>query len=135
MDRDWYDFKRLYGGYEGARKHFEDACETLFRKLHPQKNVKGVNSSSGDGGIDIFTGDYGKTPLTVVQCKFFLEEFGESQKNQVRRSFQRAIENKDYEMKEWILAIPREFESKNHEWWSTWIGNLQKSTILFPRLV
>ena len=97
MNKDWADFKALYGNMAGARKAFENACETLYRKKYVDEHVSQVSVKHGDGGIDIFIGEFGVEPITVIQCKFFLESFGDSQKAQIRNSFNTAISSDEYE--------------------------------------
>ena len=36
MHRDWNDFKVLHSNIAGAREAFENACETLFKKIYPE---------------------------------------------------------------------------------------------------
>lgn len=120
MNRDWTDFKGLHGNLAGAREAFEDACETLFRKINSDKSVSQVKVKIGDGGIDIFIGEFGVEPITVIQCKFFLESFGESQKSQIRESFDTAINSDKYELKEWKLCVPRVIDIDEHSWWFKW---------------
>ena len=90
MNRNWYDFKILHSNFAGARLAFENACETLIRVQHPDKNVKSVRIKQGDGGIDIFLGNLGVEPIDVFQCKFFLDNVGTSQKSQIDKSFLKA---------------------------------------------
>jgi len=120
MQRDWRDFKALYGNIEGARDGFEDACEILFRKKYPDFHVSKMAVKQGDGGIDIFIGEFGVEPIIVIQCKFFLDEFKESQQAQVRESFNRAIKSDKYELKEWVLCIPRVIDIDENAWWFKW---------------
>jgi len=120
MNRDWNDFKALYGNISGAREAFEGACETLFRKMNPNKHVSQVKVKVGDGGIDVFIGEFGVEPISVIQCKFFLESFEESQKDQIRKSFQTAVTSEKYQLKEWILCIPRVIDIDENSWWFKW---------------
>ncbi|WP_426091301.1 hypothetical protein [Flavobacterium sp. DSR3-2] len=120
MNRDWIDFKSLHSNIAGARESFENACEMLFRKIHSDKSVSQVKVKLGDGGIDIFIGELGIEPITVIQCKFFLESFENSQKSQIRDSFDTAITSTKYELKEWILCIPRVIDIDEHSWWFKW---------------
>ncbi|QDK79962.1 hypothetical protein EXU85_15630 [Spirosoma sp. KCTC 42546] len=126
MDRDWTDFKALYSNIDGARKAFADSCETVFRKEYSDKNVQQVAVKRGDGGIDIFVGDYGQEPIDVYQCKYFLEEIEQAQKNQIQKSFKTAITSSDYEMKSWTLCIPRTFNQDELKWWAEWKGKREK---------
>lgn len=120
MNRDWTDFKSIHTNLGGAREAFESACETLFRKKHEGEHVSQVSVKQGDGGVDIFIGEFGVEPITVIQCKFFLETFGDSQKGQIRESFNTAINSNKYELKEWILCIPRVIDIDETSWWFKW---------------
>ena len=120
MQKNWRDFKSLYGNIEGARDGFEDACQTLFDKVYPDKQVSKMAVKQGDGGIDICIGELGVEPVTVIQCKFFLETFGASQKSQIKKSFTRAITSDKYELDKWILCIPREIDIDETSWWAKW---------------
>ncbi|GAA4824791.1 hypothetical protein [Algivirga pacifica] len=126
MERDWRDYKSLYGGLEGARSAFEKHCADLFQEIYPDKNVKTVRVTQGDGGIDVFVGDYGNSPIVVIQCKFFLEAFENSQYQQVNDSFETAINNTEYSISEWILCIPYELSIKQHKWWGDWKSKKEK---------
>ncbi len=120
MNRNWSDFKSIHGNIDGARSAFEEACETLFRKIYVDKHVSQVSVKKGDGGIDIFVGEFGVEPITVIQCKFFLDTFDEAQFAQIRNSFTTAQESKKYELKEWILCIPRVIDIDENSWWFKW---------------
>ncbi|MGB6036091.1 MAG: hypothetical protein WBG42_07470, partial [Cryomorphaceae bacterium] len=120
MNRDWTDFKSLHSNIAGAREAFENACESVYRMKHKGEHVSQVKVKHGDGGIDIFIGELGINPITVIQCKFFLESFGDSQKSQIRKSFQRAVTSEKYELKEWILCIPNVIDIDENAWWFKW---------------
>lgn len=123
MNRDWRDFKAIHSNLEGARESFEDACELLFRKVYPNKHVSKVQVKHGDGGIDVFIGEFGIEPITVIQCKFFLDSFSDSQKTQIKSSFNTAFNNKKFELKEWILCMPRSIDIDENSWWFKWKHN------------
>lgn len=114
------DFKAINTNISGAREAFENACETLFRTIYMQQNVQKVKVEHGDGGIDIFIGELGIEPITVIQCKFFLDGIGESQKSQIRNSFITAIESKNYELESWILCVPCIPDIDTFSWWFKW---------------
>ncbi|MDB5024280.1 MAG: hypothetical protein JWP78_2035 [Mucilaginibacter sp.] len=120
MNRDWNDFKSIHSNIAGAREAFENACETLFRKVYTGKHVSQVKVKQGDGGIDVFVGELGVEPITVIQCKFFLETFEESQKSQIRDSFDTALNSGKFELKEWILCLPRIIDIDENSWWFKW---------------
>lgn len=120
MNRNWTDFKSLYGNLAGAREAFEDACETLYRAIYPAQHVSQMRVKVGDGGIDIFVGEFGIEPITVIQCKFFLDSFEDSQRSQIRDSFDTSVRSNKYELKEWILCIPRVIDIDENSWWFKW---------------
>lgn len=117
---DWQDYKVRNTNVEGARAAFEKDCTTLFNIIHKDRNVKTVKVSVGDGGIDVFVGNIGVEPIIVIQCKFFLEAFGASQKQQIKDSFNTVINSVEFETEEWILCIPRTLDLKQNKWWCEW---------------
>lgn len=119
------DFKYILLKHgDGARYIFENACDKSFKKEF-EKSFS-VKCNPGDEGIDIFVGDFDK-PLIVYQCKFFPESIGDSQKKQIRDSFKKAIESKEYELKEWNLCIPKVLDIEEHKWWATWKSKTTKT--------
>jgi hypothetical protein len=122
LKKDWYDFKSKYGNIEGARSAFELACETLFRKENAGKNVQQVAVKQGDGGIDVFIGEISTSPITVIQCKFFLDEIGDSQKNQITNSFKKIILSEVFKVNKWILCVPRTLTLDENIWWDRWVN-------------
>lgn len=122
---DWQYYKKLNTNIEGARASFEKDCASLFNAVYPDNNVKTVKVSTGDGGIDVFIGEIGLEPVTIVQCKCFIDEFGDSQKQQIRNSFKTAITSRDYAIEKWILCIPLELTKDQHLWWSKWKKDMQ----------
>ena len=125
MERDWQDYKALHSGVAGARDAFEKTCLKLFKAKFPAKTVKGVAVKQGDGGIDVFAGELGIEPISVFQCKFFIENFVGSQKTQIKDSFDTAINSPIYKMSDWNLCIPRELDIENQAWWTKWKKSME----------
>lgn len=131
----WQSYVIKNTNIEGARASFEVDCATLFRAIFPEDDVRRVEVKRGDGGIDIFIGNVGVEPITVIQCKFFLNEFGSAQHQQISKSFKTALESPEYKIKEWILCIPGVLDLKQNLWWSNWVKdqielhNLKKGSI------
>lgn len=117
---DWETFKRYHGGINGARFCFEDLMEVLLRKENPSRNVKGVRLAQGDGGIDVFVGNIGQEKIDVYQCKYFDAGLRSSQWKQITDSYNRAIENQNYQMNKWILCLPAELSLDEHIKWEEW---------------
>lgn len=120
MNRDWRDFKSICGNIQAAREEFELVCEALFRKKYASKSVAKIALKQGDGGIDVYIGELGVEPITVIQCKFFLDAFDDPQKQQIRESFKTASTSEKFQLKEWILCIPREIDIDESGWWHGW---------------
>jgi hypothetical protein len=120
MQRDWKDFKSLYSNISGAREAFANACETVFRKKYQGNNVQQVSVKHGDGGIDIFVGNLGQDAIDVFQCKYFVDELAQAQKNQIQNSFKTAINSKEYKMESWTLCLPRILNLDELKWWGGW---------------
>jgi len=117
MDR---SFEWLWDNYkEGARTKFEEVCYQVYKSTFPSDVVKRVRVNRGDGGVDVYishsNGDY-----TIIQCKFFRKEIGKSQKEQIRDSFDSAIENHGKELTKWVLCVPILLSDKEHNWWLKW---------------
>ncbi len=119
MKRDWYDFKAINGSIEGARANFEVLCESIFRRRYKDLSVQIIRADPGDEGIDIIIGDLYDNP-TIIQCKFFIENIDESQREQIRKSFNRAINSEKYKLKRWYLCVPTTLSFKEYEWWCKW---------------
>ena len=110
---------------EGARSKFEEICTQLYHNIYSQENVKNVEVSKGDCGVDIFIGNLGIEPIDVIQCKFF-PKFGDSQKSQITKSFKTAINSSEFEVISWTLCLINQFTIKEHQWWSKWkLGNAE----------
>ncbi|WMX16137.1 hypothetical protein [Aureispira sp. CCB-E] len=118
--KNWQDFKIQCGSIEGARAEFEKVCASLFRKIYPNDFIEPVAVKQGDGGIDVLRGKIGIEPITVIQCKFFLDEIGKSQKQQIRDSYETAYQNSNYSLNNWILCVPRDLTIKELSWWNNW---------------
>ncbi|MNU92102.1 hypothetical protein D3C71_820110 [compost metagenome] len=135
MKRDWEDFKCIYG-IAGARIAFEKVCGNLFQVMHhPVKRVGQIKGNPGDWGIDVFIGELGIEQATVIQCKFFLEKIGRIQQDQINASFERAITCSHYQMKNWILCIPKELTGDEHLWFSEWKDSKIKKLGLDPNFI
>ncbi|WP_297868794.1 AAA family ATPase [uncultured Flavobacterium sp.] len=122
---DWQDYKVRNVNIEGARAAFERDCGTLFNVIYKDRNVKTVKISVGDGGIDVFIGNIGVEPISVIQCKFFLEDFGSSQKQQIKDSFNTVINSGEFVTEKWILCIPRTLDLKQNKWWCEWVDSMK----------
>jgi hypothetical protein len=75
----------------------------------------------GDGGVDAYKGDFTKNgKLIVYQSKYFSKPWGESQKRQIRASFETAANSKDFNLKEWFLCVPVRLTRQDLAWFHEW---------------
>ncbi|WP_041415805.1 hypothetical protein [Shewanella halifaxensis] len=132
MERDWNDFKGMYGNKEGARAAFEKVCGALLRNKYPNRAYE-VEVSNGDDGIDIFVGNgiFDKS-LEVFQCKFFIDGFFSSQKQQMKSSFDSIINNDKYSVKKWYIALPITLNKEQHKWFDKWKLERSKEHAIDP---
>jgi len=109
MERD-FRYLRDQHGDAGAREIFEKICSRLFSALFGA-DAHNIKVSQEDEGIDVLVGDF-SAPIDVYQCKYFIDGVGNSQKQQIRDSFKRAIESSTYKMKKWTVCLPCELTAK-----------------------
>ncbi len=117
MERDFRYLKDKYGD-AGARDVFEKICSTLLQRMYGSE-AHPIKAYPGDEGIDILIGDF-SSPIEVYQCKYFIDGINDTQKTQIRDSFNTALNSKEYQMKTWTLCIPSTMTTKEFSWWSNW---------------
>ncbi len=99
---------------------FELLIFYLMRERYPEQNVKHIEGSAGDQGVDVISGFLDDRP-TIWQCKAFSAGIKDSQKNQIRNSLKRALPY--FKPKRWVLCISCDMDSKALRWFQ----RLQKS--------
>jgi hypothetical protein len=93
---------------------FHKLCFQLLKERHPNATLHPVEGASGDEGLDIFEGELSGNP-TIWQVKSFPNGVGDSQKGQIRESFNTALRH--FKPKNWILCLSVNLDSKAHRWW------------------
>ncbi len=112
------DLQLLYG-VAGARERFEQLCTDLISA--ECSDAKGVRCSPGDGGVDVYIGDWADPEgISVFQVKYFPLGLDASQKDQVRRSFRTCIENGNFTVKRWTLCLPIDLSEEETSWFTRW---------------
>jgi hypothetical protein len=93
---------------------FERFCFHLLKEKYPGVEIRRVEGSGGDEGVDLFQGrlDVG---CVVWQCKAFPNGVGKSQKAQIKNSLQRAITSVRPVL--WVLCLSVDFDIRTHRWW------------------
>jgi hypothetical protein len=128
----WTDLTHLYGNKEGARAAFENACEMVIRAHYPLKDVRAIRVHQGDGGIDVYVGELGTSPIDVYQCKYFTDGVGNSQKQQIRNSYTAAIGSSDFKVDNWFLCLPIDLSIEEAKWFTGWSGGCSRPVKLLP---
>jgi len=115
---------------------FERLAQQLLAERHPGREIKHIAGSGGDRGIDLFEGTLTERPI-IWQCKHFPNGFKATQKKQVKKSLDDAIEN--FKPEKWILVLSIELDTSGQEWFQqlqkdyadkTSIGLFQASDIV-----
>lgn len=126
------DLQLLYG-VAGAREHFEDLCADLIRAEF--SDAKEVRCQPGDGGVDVYIGDWAKPEgISVFQVKYFPVGLGPSQKDQVRRSFRACIENNHFSVRCWTLCLPVDLSKEETIWFTKWKHQQATSSLAVGRI-
>jgi len=126
------DLQLLYG-VAGAREQFEQLCLQLITSSVP--SAKGVRADPGDGGIDVFVGDWNDPDgIEVFQVKYFPNGIKESQKQQIRASFQQCVKNAQVNTKQWTLCLPIELSEEETAWFSRWKHEVATPTLPAERI-
>jgi hypothetical protein len=92
---------------------FEELCFQLLQARFPMLKLHRIEGSSGDEGIDIFSGKI-EGEHTVWQVKFFTEKIGKTQRGSIRESFKRVISNNP--PKRWVLCLPINLDVSTFRW-------------------
>ncbi|MFC7380629.1 hypothetical protein [Sphaerisporangium rhizosphaerae] len=113
-------------GEAGAREDFEQMLVSLVSAVTGQEAAL-VRANPGDWGIDVLVGDLNGS-VEIWQSKYFIKEFGESQKKQVRESFDSAMRHAAQEghtVTRWVLCIPCAMDARTLKWWHGWRARLR----------
>lgn len=121
------DLQLIYG-VAGAREQFERLCLQLIQSVFP--TAKGVRPDPGDGGIDIFIGDWDAPEgIHVFQVKYFPNGIKESQKQQIRASFRQCLTTTTVSIRQWTLCLPLELSQEETAWFSRWKQEVATATL------
>lgn len=117
LPKEFLSWQIEYGS--GSSEKFEEICTELVQAKYGT-NVHRIAPRQGDLGIDIIIGTF-PSPFAICQCKFFFSQnIGKAQKNQIQKSFNRAVSSEEYSMTRWILFLANDMDPLEFEWWSSW---------------
>ena len=110
------------GSIEGARTDFEQMIAQMVDTTLP--GVRRVEANPGDWGIDAFIGSLEDGENAAIwQSKLFLDGVSDSQKGQIRESFDAAVTaaaDNGYQISSWILCLPCSLDAPATRWWDGW---------------
>jgi hypothetical protein len=122
------DLQLIYG-VAGAREKFEDLVAQLVKGEQPKADK--VRIMQGDGGIDVHVGELTNPGgIDVYQCKFFPQGLDESQKGQIRKSFQGCRDSDQFTTKKWTLCLPVDLSVDEKRWFEEWRSKQAASGIV-----
>jgi hypothetical protein len=126
MSLTFHHFREQYGA-TGATERFEDFVVATVKSVHP--SARPIRANPGDWSIDAYIGSLAAGEVAIWQAKFFLNEFGDSQKAQIRDSYRRAKEEatkNGYRVLKWTLCIPQDLDGPSQKWWDKWSGETHR---------
>ncbi|MET4644134.1 hypothetical protein ABID95_003877 [Streptomyces atratus] len=121
-------FKIKTGSVDGARAQFEEMIQDLVGIIHPDFST--VEANPGDWGIDAYLGSLTGGDVDVWQSKYFIDDFGASQKGQIREAYEQALKcarREGYTLASWTLCMPRNLDGPNEKWWTDWKKGKEKA--------
>src|SRR5687767_8093512 len=92
---------------------FELLVFHLLKARHPNIEIKHIDGSAGDEGLDVISGSLDSHP-TVWQCKCFANGIRDSQKAKIKNSLNLAIQR--VSPRRWILCLNVDMDSKTRAW-------------------
>lgn len=107
------------GGDDGARLDFHRMLSALIGQIYPTATE--VRADPGDWGIDVFVGSLVDN-VSIWQSKYFYTDIGDSQKKQIRESFDSAMKHaasEKYQVEAWTLCVACELSGPERKWWDT----------------
>jgi hypothetical protein len=113
----------LRAGEGGASADFEQMLALLVGAVERERAMR-IRPHPGDWGIDVLVGDL-RGRAFVWQAKFFIREFGPSQRDQVRASFRSAMAaaaRLHHRVERWTLCVPCSMDAPSTRWWQDWSG-------------
>jgi len=125
------DFKKFIERWaiESARKYFEQfVFEFLRIKYDFHSSITQIREDPGDWGIDVICGDFNKQNI-IWQCKFCIDKIGETQKGDIRKSYNSVLKKsieKKFKIYKWILCIPIDLSAQEEKWWNGWKKRKEK---------
>ena len=92
---------------------FERLTVDLLKARNLDADIKHVEGAAGDEGLDVISGQLDEQP-TIWQCKSFPGGVKQSQRQQIKKSLNRAL--RYCTPKRWILCLSVDMDATAHRW-------------------
>lgn len=112
--------------FAGARERFQLLVTDLIGVQAPAASEVALPSGS-DWGIDTYVGSL-DSRIVVWQSKFFLD-WGESQRGQIRSSFNEVMKQakaQGFTLAAWTLCVPSVLPPEEQKWFDTWASGKRR---------
>ncbi len=112
--------------YSGARARFQLLVTDLVSVQISAASEVSLPSGS-DWGIDTYVGPLNER-IAVWQSKFFIE-WGKSQRNQIRDSFNEVMKKADeegFDVAAWTLCVPSVLPPAEQKWFDGWSARMRR---------
>jgi hypothetical protein len=116
---------------EGARYEWEKLITSLVKVDHP--DARNPEAISGDQGIDVVVGRVSGGDIVIWQAKYFTR-IGESQKRNIGKSFQTALDKakeRGNRLIRWVLCVPINLDIAALRWWEKWCSGNRDTGVEF----
>jgi hypothetical protein len=105
---------------ELSKDRFESFVHQYLVSKYPGADIKRVEGSGGDAGVDSFQGLL-SSGAAIWQGKHFPNRIGPKQKEQIRQSIETAF--KTIAPSTWTLCVPINLRTPEHNWFQTAVVN------------
>lgn len=105
------------GSEDGGRVHFQRMLSALIAVEY--RTATDIRPDPGDWGIDVMVGSLADS-IMIWQSKYFHDKIGDSQKKQIRESFDSAMKHakeNGYRVDAWTLCVACELSAPEKKWW------------------
>lgn len=105
------------GSDDGGRVLFQRMLSALIAVEY--KAATDIRPDPGDWGIDVMVGSLAES-IMIWQSKYFYDKIGDSQKKQIRESFDSAMKHakqNGYRVDAWTLCVACELSAPEKKWW------------------
>lgn len=115
------------GSDEGGRVLFQRMLSALIAVEY--KTATDIRPDPGDWGIDVMVGSLADS-IMIWQSKYFYDKIGDSQKQQIRESFDSAMKHakaNGYRVDVWTLCVACELSAPEKKWWDNKVKEWSKA--------